>query len=128
MAPEIKEGRQYSGQKADIFSTGVVLFIMVRGIFPFKEARREEFFYNLLSQGLYAEYWAKVESQHLSSEFRDLIQRLLAYDPASRPTIEDIRAHPWMKKPSTVTPKSIQQHLIQLVAQYKEQEREAQLK
>lgn len=51
MAPEIKEGKQYSGQKADIFSTGVVLFILVRGIFPFKEARREEYFYNLLSTG-----------------------------------------------------------------------------
>lgn len=73
MAPEIKEGRSYSGQKADLFSAGVVLFIMVRGIFPFKEARKEEYFYNLLASGNFQEYWAKVESQHLSADFRDLI-------------------------------------------------------
>lgn len=35
MAPEIKEGKVYDGQKADMFSAGVILFIMVQGIFPF---------------------------------------------------------------------------------------------
>lgn len=45
MAPEIKEGKKYSGVKVDIFSAGVILFILIRGIFPFKEARIEEFFY-----------------------------------------------------------------------------------
>jgi len=128
MAPEIKEGRQYSGQKADIFSTGVVLFILVRGIFPFKEARREEYFYNLLSSGQYQEYWSKVESQHLSAEFKDLIQRLLSYDVSLRPNIEEIRAHPWMLKGSSVPAKTIQSQLVQLVQQHKEHEREAQLK
>lgn len=29
MAPEIKEGRTYDGHKADIFSVGVILFIIV---------------------------------------------------------------------------------------------------
>jgi len=48
MAPEIKEGKTYSGLKVDIFSAGVILFILIKGIFPFKEARKEEFFYNLL--------------------------------------------------------------------------------
>jgi len=48
MAPEIKEGKPYNGLKVDLFSAGVILFILIRGIFPFKEARKEEFFYNLL--------------------------------------------------------------------------------
>jgi serine/threonine protein kinase len=48
MAPEIKEGKPYVGLKVDLFSAGVILFILIRGIFPFKEARKEEFFYNLL--------------------------------------------------------------------------------
>jgi serine/threonine protein kinase len=30
---------------------GVILFIIVQGIFPFKEARKEEYFYNLLMTG-----------------------------------------------------------------------------
>jgi len=44
----------------DLFSTGVILFILIRGIFPFKEARKEEFFYQLLMNGKYEEYWEKV--------------------------------------------------------------------
>jgi|TARA_B110000285_G_C14585354_1_gene364009 serine/threonine protein kinase len=48
MAPEIKEGKQYDGREIDIFSTGVILFIIVQGIFPFKEAKKDEYFYNLL--------------------------------------------------------------------------------
>ena len=51
MAPEIKEGKVYNGSKVDLFSFGVILFIIVNGIFPFKEARTEEFFYNLIVTG-----------------------------------------------------------------------------
>ena len=51
MAPEIKEGKQYKGTQVDLFSTAVILFIIVQGIFPFKEARTEEYFYNLLCTG-----------------------------------------------------------------------------
>ena len=35
MAPEIKEGKTYDGRSIDIFSTGVILWIIVQGIFPF---------------------------------------------------------------------------------------------
>ena len=51
MAPEIKEGKAYDGRQADLFSTAVILFIVVQGIFPFKEAKKNEFFYNLIVQG-----------------------------------------------------------------------------
>jgi hypothetical protein len=73
MAPEIKEGRTYDGRKADIFSAAVVLFILVRGIFPFKEARKEEFFYNFLVEKNYQDYWLKVESTYLSADCKDLL-------------------------------------------------------
>lgn len=39
MAPEIKEGKSYDGRKTDIFSFGVILFVIVHGIFPFSEAK-----------------------------------------------------------------------------------------
>ena len=39
MAPEIKLGQVYDGKEVDIFSTGVILFIIVLGIFPFREAK-----------------------------------------------------------------------------------------
>ena len=51
MAPEIKEGKVYKGTQIDLFSFGVILFIIIQGIFPFKEARKDEYFYNLLITG-----------------------------------------------------------------------------
>ena len=97
MAPEIKEGKQYKGTEVDVFSIGVILFIIVQGIFPFKEARKEEYFYNLLLQGKIDTYFQKVNGGNLSAEFKDLILKFFAYDGKNRPTIEQIKNHPWMK-------------------------------
>ena len=66
MAPEIKEGKTYDGRQIDMFSTGVILFIIVQGIFPFKEAKKDEYFYNLLLTGQIDHYWKKVGGQSLS--------------------------------------------------------------
>lgn len=98
MAPEIKEGKTYSGTQVDLFSMGVILFIIVQGIFPFKEARPEEYFYNLLLSDQHDLYFQKVNGQGLSAEFKDLILALFSYDPAKRPTTSQLRAHPWMTK------------------------------
>lgn len=97
MAPEIKEGKTYKGQNVDMFSIGVILFIIVQGIFPFKEARKEEYFYNLLLQGKHDTYFQKVNGTGLSGEFKDLILKFFSYDGNMRPQVDQIRAHPWMQ-------------------------------
>lgn len=119
MAPEIKLGQTYNGLQVDLFSAGVILFILIRGIFPFKEARKEEFFYNMLIQGQYAEYWEKVQGTYLSEECRDLLQRLFSYDPTKRPTIEEIKNHPWMTTASQLSDKEVKQQIIQQINQTK---------
>lgn len=96
MAPEIKEGKVYNGTQVDLFSVGVILFIIVQGIFPFKEARKEEYFYNLLMTGQISTYFEKVNGQNLSADFKDLILRLFSFDGNKRYTIEEIKSHPWM--------------------------------
>lgn len=70
-----------------MFSFGVILFIIVQGIFPFKEARTEEYFYNLLCTGQTDLYFQKVNGQNMSAEFKDLILALFSYDPDKRPTL-----------------------------------------
>lgn len=97
MAPEIKEGKQYKGTQVDMFSIGVILFIIVQGIFPFKEARKEEFFYNLLLTGKLETYFQKVNGKNLSDDFKDLILKFFSHNGEDRPTIEQVRAHPWMQ-------------------------------
>merc|ERR1711884_400025 len=73
---------------------------IVQGIFPFKEARREEYFYNLILQGKIDTYFQKVNGTGLSADFKDLILRFFSYEGAERPTLEQIKAHPWMQSES----------------------------
>jgi len=70
-----------------MFSTAVILFIIVQGIFPFKEAKRDEYFYSLILSGDLETYWKKTGGQNLSLEFKDLIIKMFSYDGKKRPSI-----------------------------------------
>jgi len=99
MAPEIKEGKTYDGTQVDLFSVGVIVFIIVQGIFPFKEARKEEYFYNLLLTGQIETYFEKVNGTGLSADFKDMILKLFSYDGKNRYTVEELKSHPWLNHP-----------------------------
>lgn len=116
MAPEIKEGKTYKGTNVDMFSIGVILFIIVQGIFPFKEARKEEYFYNLLLEGKTDLYFQKVNGTGLSDDFKNLILKLFSYEGDERPNIEQIRAHPWMQS-ATFDYESTRTQLLATLAQ-----------
>jgi serine/threonine protein kinase len=58
------------------------------------------YFYNLLLQGKIDTYFTKVNGTGLSDDFKDLILKFFSYDGNLRPTIEQIRAHPWMQSES----------------------------
>ena len=89
MAPEIRNGQIYDGRQVDVFSLGVVLFILVRGMFPFVEARSDDKHYNLICTNQSDKYWAKTYApDDLSKEFRDLSFSLLGEDPSERPTLK----------------------------------------
>lgn len=53
----------------------------------------------MLLQGKVDYYWKKVGGERLSPEFKDLILSMFSYDPTKRPTIEQLKNHPWMQKP-----------------------------
>jgi len=97
MAPEIKEGKTYDGRQVDIFSVGVILFIIVMGIFPFQEALSDDYYYKLLLTGKKEKYWKKTGGSGLSIEFKNLIESMISHDPSKRPTIKQLLEHPWMK-------------------------------
>merc|ERR1712159_790038 len=87
MAPEIKESKTYDGRQIDIFSVGVILFIIVMGIFPFQEAKQDDYYYQFLISGKTEKYWRKTGGDNLSTEFKDLIEKMVNHDPSKRPTI-----------------------------------------
>ena len=59
MAPELNEKQIYDGKQVDMFALGVILFIIVRGKFPFKQAVANDSYYSLLLAGDFNKYWEK---------------------------------------------------------------------
>lgn len=97
MAPEIHEDKTYCGTEVDLFSLGVIVFQIVCGKSPFLAAATEtDLYYSQFVTGQTSNFFDLHTVQHLSSEFKDLISRLLAYDASQRPSIEELRSHPWL--------------------------------
>ena len=90
-APEILLAHEYDGQLADVWSLGVLIYVMLAGRFPFQGATRAELSRNVL-RGSFA------SPQGLSREPESLLRRVLVLDPHQRYTIDNVRAHPWMHR------------------------------
>lgn len=90
MAPEIVSGKAYNGAAADIFSAGVILFVLTTGQPPFTVAdpSRCEWFRTLTHEQP-AKYFKMHERAnggkiHLSTEFKDLVYGMMNPNPAER--------------------------------------------
>jgi len=80
VAPEILRGVPY-GQKADMWSLGVIAYILIGGYPPFIEQNQRELFRKIKrgSYEFHVEYWGQI-----SREAKDLISALLTVDPKRR--------------------------------------------
>lgn len=81
---------------------GVVLFVCVLALNPFKEANpKTDPFYKAIFNNKSGAFWRafdKVRDKKLpalSDEFKSLTISLLQYEPNQRPTIAEILNHPW---------------------------------
>ena len=105
MAPEILEGRKYSGESVDIYALGVVLFCMVTASNPFNGLDRipsgqttigADKLYQLFCTNKQT-YWGRYGQLNLSEEFKSLIDMMLNPAPAQRPSYADLIIHPWLR-------------------------------
>lgn len=93
VAPEIIMGKEYD-REVDMWSLGVILYILLCGFPPFYEEHTPELF-KVIKKGEYdfpEPYWDDV-----SEEAKDLINKLLVVDPAKRLTAAQVFEHEWMK-------------------------------
>lgn len=91
VAPEIIGRNGYDGVAADIWSCGVVLFVLMAGYLPFHDSNLMEM-YRKIGQ---AEYKFP---RWFSPKTRKLLSRMLDPNPSSRVSIAKIKGSSWFKQ------------------------------
>eukprot|EP00960_Hanusia_phi_P077804 768743-Hanusia_phi.AAC.7 len=96
VAPEIIDPKRksiYYGPEVDIWSIGIVMYVMLCGFPPFFDHKTSVLF-EQICQGKYdfpSPYWDGV-----SSEAKDLISKMLVVNPSERYSARQCQQHPWI--------------------------------
>lgn len=95
-APELLLDQPYD-LACDVFSMGVVLFILITGYPPFEQAHYSDRWFRPLAKGDHAKFWKYHAGCSISNDLscRDLLQRMLCFNPKQRITIAQIKKHQW---------------------------------
>lgn len=96
-APEILKRETYT-KACDIFSCGVVLFILLTGYSPFETATRDDKWYRPLCELNSKLFWKLHRRAKIDADCRDLLNGMLAYRPRHRLTLDDCLKHKWVLK------------------------------
>ena len=92
VAPEVIS-KKYT-EKCDIWSTGILLFILLTGTPPFVGDRDKEIFRNILNEN----YSLDIDGEDdLSDEVKDMVHLMLTFDQDERPSAEELLTHPWFE-------------------------------
>uniref|UniRef100_A0A7N8XMU1 Calcium/calmodulin-dependent protein kinase type IV n=1 Tax=Mastacembelus armatus TaxID=205130 RepID=A0A7N8XMU1_9TELE len=92
-APEILRGNAY-GPEVDMWSVGVILYILLCGFEPFFDPRGDQYMYSRILNCDYefvSPWWDDV-----SLNAKDLVSKLIVLDPHKRLSVREALQHPWV--------------------------------
>ncbi|KAA8516218.1 hypothetical protein F0562_019397 [Nyssa sinensis] len=91
VAPEVLTDNGYDGTSADVWSCGVILFVLMAGYLPFDEPNLMALYRKIHKADFACPSW-------FSSSAKKLIKRILDPNPLTRITISEILENDWFKK------------------------------
>ncbi|ENN70860.1 hypothetical protein YQE_12438, partial [Dendroctonus ponderosae] len=95
-APEVFEGKKYVGPEIDIWSLGVVLYVLVCGALPFDGCSLQALRDRVLSGRFRIPYF-------MSQDCESLIRKMLVLEPTKRFSIQQVKKHRWIQLVSLPT-------------------------
>lgn len=91
VAPEVINRKGYDGAKADIWSCGVVLYVLLAGYLPFHDSNLMELYRKIGRADFKCPSW-------FPPEVKRLLFRILDPNPSTRASIDKIKESTWYKK------------------------------
>lgn len=127
ISPEVARcsGQAYDTEKADVWSSGVTLYCMLAGRYPFTDANDQVTLARVqgLADADVDRALCKLAGVSVSPECQALLRRVLAVDPAARPALGGIMQDPWFRqflpdlsKLAAPTPRDVQTEADMLAA------------
>ncbi|CAN6811569.1 hypothetical protein Bca4012_004564 [Brassica carinata] len=114
VAPEVLR-RRY-GKEVDIWSAGIILYILLSGVPPFW-AETEKGIFDAILEG-----HIDFESQpwpSISNSAKDLVRKMLTADPKRRISAADVLEHPWLREGGEASDKPIDSAVLSRMKQFR---------
>ena len=94
VAPEVLKDMGYDGRTADVWSCGVILYVLLAGFLPFDEPTMSALFRKIQSAEYQYPTW-------FADAVKALLDRILVIDPKERATLADVKADAWFEAGGT---------------------------
>ncbi|GLT29398.1 hypothetical protein SLA2020_042700 [Shorea laevis] len=114
VAPEVL--RRSYGKEIDIWSAGVILYILLSGVPPFWAETEKGIFIAILKGEIdfQSDPWPKI-----SESAKDLVKKMLTMDPKKRITSAQVLEHPWIREGGEASDKPIDSAVLSRMKQFR---------